>query len=555
MDTIRRRGTAGFAALAILGAVLVTGAASPAGGTVFQGNCRGADAATRTLLGVLGGSLTIPIEVTGTVPGTVAPDDGSFPVEFSWSLEVDGAAPEFAALWAVVGANSLTAQVSGINLPVLVAGNGTTATDVTGTPAGRSITIKRGESVSIAEGPFTADIPITGNAGDQVVFTVGNPGLTLGLTVASLGGDIDLALICDISRKFATTTIAVEGAPTIDSVDEKVDKGGTLTVDVNELITEGDSPLIAGSLEISESPAEGTASLSDSGILTYEAPDADTEVSIGLRVCGEEIELVPANPGTDEVQQVVVEEPYAGNRRPLFIGYVVNGSETEVVSYAESPFFPVFSDLKPPLAAELQAQLETAPGVAPGDVVVTGGPDAADRLGTQSNPYTITYTGNLATTDVADLVVGEFSGWPPRAWLDAIIEFASGLGGGGDDGEGGETGGGETDGDEGTGDSAIDDFLANLDINAILESITSLFPDPPAISTLTQGEAPAEAELSGPLCGAGTLSITVGTGVPAAPTPNPIPTGTPTPQVESATQTPAPAPAATAVSAQPTFTG
>ncbi len=553
MDTIRQRGTAVAAALAILGAVLVTGAAAPAGSAVFQGNCRGADAATQTLLGVLGGSLTIPIEVTGTVPSTVAPDDGSFAVDFSWSLEVDGSAPEFAALWAVVGANSLTAQVTGINLPVLVSGSGTSATDVTGTPADRSITINRGESVSIAEGPFTADIPITGNAGDQIVFTVGNPRLTLGVNVAALGGDIDLALVCDINRKFATTTIAVEGAPTIDSIDEQVDKGGTLTVDVNELVTEGDSPLIPGSLEISEQPAEGTASLSETGMLTYEAPDADTEVSIGLRVCGEEIELVPANAGTDEVQQLVVEEPYAGNRRPLFIGYVVNGSETEVVSYAESPLLPVFSDLKPPLAAELQAQLETAPGVAADDVVVTGGPDAADRVGTQSNPYTITYTGTLATTDVADLVVGEFTGWPPRAWLDAIIEFASGLGGDGDDGEGGETDGGET--DEGTGDSAIDDFLADLDINAILESITSLFPDPPTISTLTQGEAPTEAQLSGPLCGAGTVSITVGTGVPVAPTPNPTPTGTPTPQVESASQTPSPAPAATAVTAQPTFTG
>ncbi len=555
METIRRKGTAVFAALTMLGAVLVTGTAGPAGSTVFQGNCRGADAATQTLLGVLGGSLTIPIEVTGTVPATVAPDDGSFPAEFSWSLEVDGGAPEFAALWAVVGADSLTAQVTGINLPVLVSGAGTTATDVTGTPADRSITVRRGESVSIAEGPFTADIPITGSAGDQIVFTVGDPRLTLGITVAALGGDVDLALVCEISRKFATTTIAVEGAPTIDSIDEQVDKGDTLTVDVNELITEGDSPLIPGSLEIAEQPAEGTASLSETGILTYEAPDADTEVSIGLRVCGEEIELVPANPGTDEVQQLVVEEPYAGNRRPLFIGYVVNGSETEVHSYAESPFFPAFSELKPPLASELQAQLETAPGISPGDVVVTGGPDAADRVGTQANPYTITYAGTLATTDVADLVVGEFAGWPPRAWLDAIIEFASGLGGGGDDGDGGDTEGGETDGDEGTGDSAIDDFLADLDINAILESITSLFPDPPAISTLTQGESPTEAQLSGPLCGAGTVSITVGTGVPAAPAPNPTPTGTPTPQVESATQTPAPAPAATAVTAQPTFTG
>lgn len=173
-------------------------------------------------------------------------------------------------------------------------------------------------------------------------------------------------------------------------------------------------------------------------------------------------------------------------------------------------------------------------------------------MGTQADPCTITYAGSLATIDMADLVVGAFTGWPPRAWLDAIIEFASGLGGGGDDGE---TEGGDTDADEGTGDSAIDEFLADLDINAILESVTSLFPDPPAITTLTQGESPTEAQLSGPLCGAGTVSITVGTGVPAAPTPNPTPTGTPKPQVESATQTPAPAPAATAVTAQPTFTG
>ncbi|MFA9565066.1 MAG: hypothetical protein ACERLM_10235, partial [Acidimicrobiales bacterium] len=477
MDTIRRRGTAAVAALALLGAVLVTGAASPAGGAAYQGNCRGADAATQALLGVLGGSLTIPVEVTGTVSDTVAPDDGSFPVDFSWALKVDGASSDFEALWDVVGANSISASVSGVKLPVLVSGNGTTATNVTGTPPDRSVTIVRGETSSITEGPFTADIPITGDAGDQIVFTVGNPELTLGLDIASLGGNTELALVCDISRKFATTTIAVEGAPTIDSVDKQVDKGGTVTVDVNELITEGDSPLIPGSLEIAEQPAEGTAALSDDGILTYDAPDADTEVSIGLKVCGEEIEVVPANPGTDEVQQLVVEEPYVANKKALRISYVVNDTETALRDQTEPGGLPVFSEPKPPLAAELQAHLETAPGVSAGDIVVTGGPDAADRLGTQTNPYAITYTGTLATTDVADLVVGEFQGWPPRAWLDAIVEFASGLGGGGEDGDGGETEGGDT-GDEGGG-SALDDFLADLDVNAILESITNLFPGPP----------------------------------------------------------------------------
>ena len=533
-----------MAALALLGAVLVTGAATRADGAVYEGNCRGADAATQTLLGVLGGSLTIPIEVTGTVPETVAPDDGSFAVDFTWVLKVDGGSADFEALWGVVGANSISASVSGVKLPVVISGAGTTATDVTGTPPDRSVTIVRGETSIITEGPFTADIPITGNAGDQVVFTVGSPELTLGLDIASLGGNTELALVCDIGRKFATTTIAVEGAPTIDSVEEKVDKGGTVTVDVNDLITEGDSPLIPGSLEIAEQPADGTATLSDAGILTYRAPDADTEVAIGLKVCGEEIEVVPANPGTDEVQQLVVEDPYTSGKKVLRISYVVNGTETALRDQTEPGGLPLFSDPKPPLAAELQAHLETASGVSAGDIVVTGGPDEADRLGTQTNPYTITYTGNLATTDVADLAVGQFEGWPPQAWLDGILEFASGLGGGGDDGsDGGETEGGDT-GDEGG--SPFDDFLANLDVNAILDSINSLFPDPPTITTLTPGAAPAEAQMSGPLCGVGTVTVTVGAG---------IQTATPPTQVQTATQTPSAAPAATAVSAQPTFTG
>jgi hypothetical protein len=239
------------------------------------------------------------------------------------------------------------------------------------------------------------------------------------------------------------------------------------------------------------------------------------------------------------VQQLVFEEPYSGGKKALRLSYVINDTETALQDQTEPGGLPVFSEPNPPLAAELQAHLETAPGVSAGDIVVTGGPDAADRLGTQTNPYTITYTGNLATTDVADLVVGEFQGWPPRSWLDAILEFASGLGGDGEDGDGGETG------DEGGG-SPLDDFLADLDVNAILESITDLFPGPPTITTLTQGEAPAEAEMSGPLCGAGTVTVTVGAGVQ---------TTTPPAQVASATQTPAAAPAATAVSAQPTFTG
>ncbi len=272
--------------LCVFGAALVTVAAAPAGGAVFPSNCRGGDAATDVLVGAVG-LVPIPVEVTGSVPGTVAPDGASVPVEFNWSLEVDGGNPGLAYLWDLVGVDMITVEIVDVTLPLLVSGAGTTATDVTGTPPDGSVTLVKGEKVFITAGPFAADIPVTGSAGDQIFFAVGDPLLTVRVELGGLGGPIDLVLACGVGRLFATTTIAVEGAPTIDSIDQQVDRGGTLAVDVNELITEGDGPLIPGSLEITEPPLMGTASLSDAGILTYDAPDADTEVWIGLRVCGE----------------------------------------------------------------------------------------------------------------------------------------------------------------------------------------------------------------------------------------------------------------------------
>ncbi len=208
------------------------------------------------------------------------------PVEFNWSLEVDGGNPELAYLWDGVGADTITIEIVDLTFPVVVSGAGTTATDVTGTPPDGAITIVKGEKVFITGGPFTADLPITGSAGDQIFFAIGDPSFGLVVTIGVVG-PIELVLVCEVGRLFAVTTIAVEGAPTIDSIAEAVDRNATLTVDVNELITEGDGPLIPGSLEITEPPAEGTLSLSVTGTLTYEAPDADDEVWMGLRVCGE----------------------------------------------------------------------------------------------------------------------------------------------------------------------------------------------------------------------------------------------------------------------------
>ena len=164
MGSIRRRTAAFLAAVSLLGAVLVTAGAAPAGSAVFPSNCRGGDAATDVLLGA-GGAIPISVEVTGTVPATVAPGDGSAPVEFSWSLEVDGGNPDRAHLWDLVGADTITVEILDLTLPVVVSGAGTTATDVTGTPPDGPVTFVKGEKVFLTGGPFTADIPITGSGG------------------------------------------------------------------------------------------------------------------------------------------------------------------------------------------------------------------------------------------------------------------------------------------------------------------------------------------------------------------------------------------------------
>ncbi len=298
MGTMRRRAAAAVAVICLFAAVLVTATVAPAGGDVFPSNCRGGNETTEILLGGFGAiPRTIPLSVgvTGTVPATVGPGDGGFPVEFNWSLELDGDNPDLAYLWDYARTDSITVEIVDLTLPVLVSGAGTTVTDVTGTPPDGSATFVKGEKTVITGGSVTADIPITGSGGDQIFFAVGEPTFGLLVDLRRLNNPIDLALACDVRRLFAATTISVDGAPTIDSIDEQVDRGGTLAVDVGALITEGDGPLIPGSLEITEPPAEGAASLSDTGTLTYDAPDEDGEVWIGLRVCGEP--AAPTDPG------------------------------------------------------------------------------------------------------------------------------------------------------------------------------------------------------------------------------------------------------------------
>ena len=299
MGLTRRRTAAVVSALCLWGAGLVgagpfAAGAAPTAEAEYAATCRrGGDAATDVLLSVR--PLPLTVGVAGTAPAAVGPDDGSMAVEFSWSIEIDGADPEVAYLWDLIGADSVTAEVVDVTMPVVVSGAGTTATDVTGTPPDGPVTFVKGEPTFITGGPFAAELPVTGSAGDQIFFAVGDPRLTVRMTLPGASAPIDLVLACGVGRLFATTAISVDGAPVIESVDRQVDVGGTLTLDVNDLITAGDGPLIPGSLEISEPPAEGTTSLSDTNMLTYAAPDADTEVWIGLRACGEPV--VGTEPG------------------------------------------------------------------------------------------------------------------------------------------------------------------------------------------------------------------------------------------------------------------
>lgn len=412
---------------------------------------------------------------------------------------------------------------------------------------------------------------INTTAGGIITYRVAGVTLTAALSLS--GQNFVLNLTCSPvgSNLIAKTAVKDPDAPVFNPevVQRQADAGETVTVDMNEVIMPGKTPLIPDSVRIVEAPGGGTATIED-GILTFQAPSADGTYSITVEACGEP-KAEAGMPGVNEVQNLLIGDNWVGGLlgpRPVGFTLKFGDEETRVIWTASTVLGPILDplprggimpnsndwapadragqvndylfgiDYEPTNPAAVQAALEALPSIGAGNVKVT---QSADN----SKVFDIEFIGDLAEQDVPQV---ELAGWfavPPQEILDRIGEAVAGIAGslGGDEdadtsvADGLNAAAGIAPGDASSvkiqkandymgnrileaigGGAAVSDAewdwwfgIVILDplmdaVPAILEWLNSLFPKKVVMSTATAGEAPIPPE---PLCAQGLVEIVV----------------------------------------------
>ncbi len=594
--SVRTRAVSIGTTVALSGAAFFVGTASTAGAATATFTCRGitgdvagqvagANKSSKELLDLLaslGGSaeLSLPVQITTNVPSSIKTGPDPITAEFDYDITLPDSL--LASARDLLGVSTI--QVTNASYSIDVSGASTTT--LTGTNP--SITL------NIASPPVKVQQRITGevdvsNSG-LIQYRAGETRLSIVVngTVAGAATVGTLTVSCTTSGLLASTSVSPPGAPNITttplirnvtagSEDQVVIDDGTLVVP-----DEG-NPILWDSLRIVDEPSAGTARI-DNGDLLYTAPGVNGSYDVSYEVCAAAKD-VEGQPGTDEVQTFTFADTTyylrSFNAHPKSFTLVFDGQETAPIETSRAEFLgiPVPVNLNDPgaelihnlggqfmipSAAKVQAALAKLPNIGAGNVTVTGGPT---RTGDLTVPYTITFGGDLAEKDVAQITIGQWNTWLPQDALAVILGAAGGLGGGGDapppptyDQSIQQYFAGtisiETMFDQ-FGARAQADLLGGINISDLLTTLTALFPKTPALATATAGEDAIEPGNTGPLCSTGVVQYVV-TGGTAATEGDSV-AGTQTTAAAASTEsttTAAAAQGATAVSSgNPGFTG
>jgi hypothetical protein len=393
-----------------------------------------------------------------------------------------------------------------------------------------------------------------------------------------------LTVSCSAAGLLASTSVSPPGAPLITTspLVKNVNAGSETRVTLNDgalILPDEGNPIMFDTLKVATPPSAGTATMAGND-LVFTAPSTNGSYDVAYEVCAAAKDI-EGQPGTNEVQTFTFGDlTYYGrnfNAHPKSFTLIFDGKETAPIetSYAEFLGIPVPVNLNDPgaelvhnlggqfripSAAKVKAALVGLPNIAAGDITVTGGPT---RTGDLSVPYVITFGGALAEKDVSQIGIGQWNTWLPQPLLAVILGAASGLGGG--------TPGPppptydqsiqqylnglisiETMFDQ-FGARARADLLGGIKIADLLNTLTALFPKPPALATTTGGEDAIAASNTGPLCSTGVVQFIVTGGT--SPAEGEAVAGTQT-TATTATSSSGAARGATAVSsANPGFTG
>lgn len=524
---ISARSTRVAAVGAIVATVLAIGAGSPLQAApqskTVTASCAGADDASKGLLAAFGGSLSLPFTVTSDVPAQLAPQAPDQPISFTWGVTIS------ASVTSQVAAIDPTLTVKDISLDIGISGP-TSTTEVQGRPAPVDIAITAGQPATVNMGPFAGTLKEIGKGG-IIKYTPKKVALTISLDMA--GKATDVKVECTAPSTVATSLVKIPGSPDIKQpIEIEGTANSSVLVDVlGKYVTPGTNeegkvlPVDPASLKVVDGPGQIV-----SGQVQVNTGAPGSVSSVTFEVCSGSL------PGTNEVQSLQLDPSADALKKGVALTLKMGEEETAPIwmvdpmwrgtytpskdTWLDNANNYIFTVHKLPDPLDIQIALERLPSIGGGGVKVTAGEGPG--------AYNIEFVGQNGEKDVESLAIGSYFSVFPQEVLASIIDAAKGMmnpGGG----EGGEPGGptleeqimlleAKAQVQLASLDLAgwfatmqelvplkLKQALSEIDVNATITWLTSLFSTPPVAATVTAGEEPIG------ICSQGVIDVTVAT--------------------------------------------
>ncbi len=298
-----------FAAAALLSAVMVVGAQSSGAATTktFNASCKGADAGSAKLLGLIGsGTLVAPITSVTDAPSFVEPGQTDVGFTVKWSLNLD------AQLATTAAGVAKSVDVSNVKTAIAIDGPTSSAGSLPVAFPPQSFPLVANKPISSSFPPVSGTLNDIGNGGviklksTTLTFTIQLKGVSAALASVA-GGPINLT--CSTGATLASIPVKIAGSPDIvQPIEIPTVAGQSTTVDVlGDYVTNGttkdgvERPVDASSLKV----IEGDAQVVD-GKLVATAPPAGQSADITFGVCAGTAEIAAADPGSSETQEIKI---------------------------------------------------------------------------------------------------------------------------------------------------------------------------------------------------------------------------------------------------------
>jgi hypothetical protein len=340
-------------------------------------------------------------------------------------------------------------------------------------------------------------------------------------------GAINVNVTCSPvgSNVVAKTVVRDPDAPLAGNTSIETSAGGSVSIDLSELVTPGPTPVIGDSYKV----VDGLGSITGSTLIV-EAPTEPGTYTTTYEVCGEP-KLNSGTPGVNETVQIAFSK-VEQNERPVAFSLKVGDIETPLVwTTKRTPGLWPWINLPASNGSQAKTNMNdwgeyllTTSFQAPTAVNVQDALTAAgfetSVTGTFGN-FTVEFVGKDAARDMPDVTVGRWLTVLPYEFFTQISELVSGLSVSSGSGEpaplltddqivqlifSGQV--------DAAGNAIKARFLAGLTDAApqLLELLVNSFAQPPVIDSVN-GEAPEPAER---LCSQGQVDVTV-VAVPVVP--------------------------------------